>query len=350
MHERRHEVMTITTKEIAELANVSQSTVSRCLNNSPMISEKTKKKVLKIAEEYGFQFNSHARSLSANKTYTIGVILPASLFGYGGEMHFRSWQNELIESLEKQEFDVIVSFFENRFTKQNNIKRLIAAKKVDGLIILEPNLDDETIATLDDTNIPFVFCKYLPDKYKTKDVDFVSVDQFKGGYLATDHLIKNGHSRIMSISAAPSGGEFEKRTEGYKAALHNNKLKFDKKLLLYGDTTFQSGYNLIKENKELLEGITAIFAQNDLMALGSILALKELEYRVPEDIAVIGFDDIDLCTFYKPYLTTIHQPTKEIAALTCNRLIEKLNKKEISIKQKLEISPTIIIRESCGIK
>lgn len=341
--------MAITTKDIAKLANVSQSTVSRCLNDSPMISKKTKKRVLKIAQENGFQFNAHARSLSANKTYTVGVILPESLFGFGGEMHFRSWQNELIESLEKMEFDVMVSFFENRFTKQNNIKRLLAAKKVDGLIILEPAIDDETISILESTAIPFVFCKYVPPFYKTKDVDFICVDQFKGGYIAADHLIKQGHKNIICISADHIGGEFELRTDGLKAAFHDNKLSYNEDMLLYGETTFESGYQVIKDNTELLRDITAIFAQNDLMALGAISALKELGINVPKDVAVVGFDDIELCTYYKPYLTTVHQPTKEIAAVTCKRLIEKLKSSDSNVKQKLEISPTLIIRESSGI-
>jgi LacI family transcriptional regulator len=339
--------MAITTKDIAKMANVSQSTVSRCLNDSPMISEKTKRKVLKIAQEHGFQFNAHARSLSANKTNTIGVILPKSLFGQGLEVYFSSWQNEIIESLERMQMDVIISFFENRFTKQNNIERFIAAKKIDGLIIMEPSLDDKAIATLEKTEVPFIFCKYLPPFYKTKDVDFVCVDQYKGGYIAGDHLIKLGHRNIMCISANIVGGEFQQRTDGFKAAFKDHDLQYDGDKLLYGDTTFHSGYRVIKDNIEILKDVTAIFAQNDLMAQGAILALKELDIKVPNEIAVVGFDDIELCTFYKPYLSTIHQPTKEIATLTCKRLIEKLNSTS-TMKQKLEISPTLVIRESCG--
>jgi LacI family transcriptional regulator len=312
-----------------------------------MISEKTKRKVLKIAQEHGFQFNAYVRSLSANKTYTIGVILPKSLFGKGLEVYFSSWQNEIIESLERMQMDVIISFFENRFTKQNNIESFIAAKKVDGLIIMEPSLDDKAIATLEKTEVPFIFCKYLPPFYKTKDVDFVCVDQYKGGYIAGDHLIKLGHRNIMCISANIIGGEFQQRTDGFKAAFKDHNLQYDGDKLFYGDTTFHSGYRLIKDNIEILKDVTAIFAQNDLMAQGAILALKELDIKVPNEIAVVGFDDIELCTFYKPYLSTIHQPTKEIATLTCKRLIEKLNSTS-TMKQKLEISPTLVIRESCG--
>jgi LacI family transcriptional regulator len=339
--------MAITTKDIAKMANVSQSTVSRCLNDSPMISEKTKRKVLKIAQEHGFQFNANARSLSANKTNTIGVILPKSLFGQGIEVYFSSWQNEIIESLERMQMDVIISFFENRFTQQNNIERFIAAKKVDGLIIMEPSLDDKAIATLEKTEVPFIFCKYLPPFYKTKDVDFVCVDQYKGGYIAGDHLIKLGHRNIMCLSANIIGSEFEQRTEGFKAAFRDHHLQYSGDKLLYGDTTFHSGYRLIKDNFDILKDVTAIFAQNDLMAQGAISALKEFDIKVPNEIAVIGFDDIELCTFYKPHLSTIHQPIKEIATLTCKRLIEKLNSTS-TMKQKLEISPTLVIRESCG--
>ncbi|MCM3791343.1 LacI family transcriptional regulator [Domibacillus indicus] len=341
--------MAITTKDLAKLANVSQSTVSRSLNDSPMIPEKTKKRIKKIAEEHGFQFNSHARSLAANKTYTIGVILPETLFDSRVDTHFKSWQNELLESLERLEFDVIISFFQNRFTKKNNIKRLIAAKKIDGLIILEPSLDDETINVLEKTDVPFVFCKYIPPFYQAKEVDFVCVDQFKGGYIATEHLIKLGHQKILCISANNVGGEFELRTEGFKAALINNNIQYDEEMLIYGNETFQSGYELILNHLEKVKDVTAIFAQNDLMALGAIQALKESGFNVPQDIAVVGFDDIDLCTCYKPYLTTVHQPTKEIAALTCKRLIEKIESTEPVAKLKLEISPSLVIRESCGI-
>lgn len=336
----------ITMKEIAELANVSQSTVSRSLNNSPLISEETKKKVLKIAEEGGFQLNANARGLSANKTYTIAVVFPTSLFDKGLDFHFRSWQSEIIESLEKKGLDVIVTFFENRFNKNNNIKRLIATKKVDGLIILEPNINRETIDVLEKTDTPFVFCKYLPSYYRNKTVDYVCVNQFEGGYIAGEHLIKSGHRKILCISTIQEGEEFVKRTHGFKSALKDHGILFDETYLLYGDGKFKSGYEMIARNLNLLEQVTAIFAQNDLMALGAISALNTFGYNVPKDISVIGFDDIDLCTFYKPYLTTIHQPTKEIAALTCEKLVNKINLIENEPQRITTIPPKLIIRDS----
>jgi LacI family transcriptional regulator len=176
----------------------------------------------------------------------------------------------------------------------------------------------------------------------------VHVDQFKGGYLATQHLIGLGHQRIMCISAKVSGGEFEQRIEGYKTAFGDNALSFVKNPILYGDGTFHSGYQLIQDNRDKLKGITAIFGQNDLMALGALSALREMHIKVPEDIAMIGYDNIKLCTYFRPYLTSVHQPFDEVALLTCKRLVDSMNSKESNIKQKLAVQPKLIIRESCG--
>lgn len=342
--------MSITTEDIAKLANVNQSTVSRCLNNSPLVSEKTKQRILKIAEENGFQFNASARSLITKRTNTIGIVYPKSLLENGFSVHFTSWLDSLIEGLGELEFDAIVSFSENEAIGQNNIKKLVTTKKIDGLIILHPDLDNETVDFLEKSNIPYIFSKYLPSNCKTKDVDYIYVDQFKGGYLATDHLIKLGHERILSISSTTRGGEFDLRTEGYKSAIYDNNISYDKGLIFFGDSTFNSGYTIIKENTHLLKNITALFAQNDLMALGAMSALNELKINVPNDIAVVGYDDIPLCTYFKPYLTSILQPTKEVAILTCKRLVEALNSNGPSMKQNLSIQPKLVIRQSCGSK
>ena len=340
--------MSITSYDIAKIANVSQSTVSRCLNNSTLVSEKTRERIYKIAQEHNFQFNSNARSLSTNRTSTIGLVFPKEVVDFGFGVHFKYWQDALIESLERIELDVIVAFFENRFTKKNNIMKLITAKKIDGLIIVQPELDIETVMFLEKSGIPYVFCKYLPAVCKTRDVDCIYVDQFKGGYLATNHLIELGHQKIMCISAEVAGGEFELRTEGYKSALNDNNLSFDKQMFFIGNSTFKSGYQIIYENKEKLKKVSAIFAHNDLMALGALTALNELYIRIPNDISIVGYDDIELCTYLKPNLTTIHQPTKDIALVTCKRLLELMNNEQSNSKHKLAIQPKLVVRESTG--
>jgi LacI family transcriptional regulator len=339
--------MSISTKDIAKIANVSQSTVSRCLNDSPMISQKTKDKVKKIADEYGFQFNASAKSLKSNKTGSVGLIIPKKR-GDFENIHFRAWQDSLMENLEQIGFDVIISFFENHNTGQNNIMKLVRSKKVDALILLQPKLDEETMGFLEKTKIPYVFCKYFPDGCKAKNIDYIHVDQFEGGYLATSHLIRLGHRRIMTITADFEGGEFELRQQGYEAALREHAIPVSHDFMLKGDGTFQSGFDLITKNSSLINEITAVFALNDAMAIGAISALKELGFHVPDDIAVVGFDDIELGTYFHPYLTTVSQPTKEVAKITCDRLEMLMNPKDSWTSQKVTVPPKLIIRESCG--
>lgn len=341
-------MMPITTNDIARLAKVSQATVSRCLNNSPLVSEATKIRIKKIAQEHGFQFNANARGLSTSKSGSIGLISPPGMVDFGFDVHHRYWTLQLIENLERLEFDVIISYAENRFTGKDNIKKLISAKKVDGLILMQQTISNESFSFLDKSGIPFVFAKYLPDTCVGRNVDYVHVDQFKGGYLATQHLLNLGHQRIMCISADIEGGEFKLRTEGCRSAFRDSGVTFNENMLFMGDTSFMSAVDIVKQNAGLLKNVTAIFAQTDLMALGVITVLKELGIRVPEDIAVVGYDDIELGTYYKPYLTTIYQPVKEIALLACKRIAELLSSKGTNVRQQLAIQPRLVIRDSCG--
>jgi LacI family transcriptional regulator len=183
-------IMTITSKEIALIAGVSQSTVSRSLNDSPLISEKTKERIRKVAKEQGFVFNANARSLSTNKTNTVGIIYPDNFNDFSVNLYFSSLHNQLRESLEKENLDLIVSFAENKFTKTNNIERLIKCQKVDGLIIVKSKLDHQTVNYLKSSKIPFVFMHHIPDisQLHNVDVDIVCTDHIKGGYLATEPI------------------------------------------------------------------------------------------------------------------------------------------------------------------
>ena len=146
------------------------------------------------------------------------------------------------------------------------------------------------------------------------------------------HLIKNGHKNIACITTTESWEEFKSRTEGYKAALDNYSIDFNENIFLYGDRSYQSGYAVIMSQKDKLGNFSGIFAQTDFMALGAIEALKELKIRVPEDIAVVGYDDNELVDFFKPRLTTIHQPREKISVLACEALINLIKRKKVEKK------------------
>lgn len=339
--------MPVSTKDIARIAQVSQSTVSRCLNDSPLIPELTRQKVKQIASDLGFQFNANAKSLKSNRTGTIGLIIPKFQDDHAN-FHFRTWQDALMESLEAAGFDVLLSFFENQKTNQNNIVKFVTSRKVDALIILLPSLDVETIEFLEKSSVPVVFCKYLPDNCAGRTIEYIHVDQLQGGYLATNHLIQLGHRNILCLTASFEGSEFAQRTKGYEKALQEHQITYDPALTFTGDGTFHSSYQVILDNQQILPRVTAIFAQNDLMALGAISALTDLNIRVPEAIAVVGFDDIELCTYYHPYLTTIKQPTQDIAAITSQRIVKLLSQTQPVAPRMTALAPELIIRESCG--
>jgi LacI family transcriptional regulator len=337
--------MSVTIKDIAKIAGVSHSTVSRSLNDSPLISTETKQRIQQIAKELGFEFNANARGLSIRKTGTIGLIYPEAFEDFNVNLFFSPLHNHIRRTLEREALDLIVGFPKNRFTGESNIQKLINRKKVDGLIIVHSKVDYYDLNYIKSSRIPFVFLHQKP-AHIDDEVDFFCTDHFKGGYLATDHLLKLGCRNIICLSA--DGEEFEMRTEGYKAALNDAAIPFNDSLVLKGDCSFDSGYKAIKQTSGILKKIDGIFAQSDLMALGAIQALQQLNIKVPQDIAVVGYDDIELGTYFSPKLTTVHQPREEIATLACERLIELLSDKAKKRKAKKIVQPTLVIRESCG--
>lgn len=345
--------MPITIRDIAKLAGVSHATVSRSLNNSPLVAAETRNKINELAQSLGFQFNANARSLSTNKSGTICIIYPESQDEHGVSMFYTSLVNQVRDSLERVGMDIIVTFPNNNFTGESNIKRLIISRKIDGIIIVHPNLvdvDKQVLHFIEMSKVPYVFLHHYPSFLEDNTVDAIYTDHVRGGYLAAQYLIKSGHKNIACITSNEKlkSAEFQQRTEGYKAALNNNNIPFDNELIFYGTRDIMSGYNIIKENIDCLlkKSVTAIFAQTDLMAIGVMEALKELRYNIPEDFSIVGYDDIDLIKSFKPNLTTIHQPREEIALLGCERLIELINGKKKKKIINTMLQPKLIIRES----
>ena len=339
--------MALTTKDIALLAGVSQSTVSRSLNNSPLISVETRRRVLQIAEEQGFEFNANARGLSTNRTNTIGVIYPDDYLDHDVSLYLGSLLTQLRKILEQWDLDLIVSFKENRKTGIDSIKRLVMRKKVDGLIIVHSQSDTSTLEFLEKSDIPFVFLHFYHNSGKVEGINQVYTDHFTGGYLGTEHLIKLGHRRILCVSA-DAEGEYAQRRRGYQAALEHHKIAWDPALVLFGDRTFQSGYNLVLAHGDLFDSVTATFVHTDTMALGVMEGLKATGKRIPQDIAVVGYDDVELTAYFQPRLTTVHQPREELATLACERLVQLLSAKRSMRGKQIKVQPTLVIRQSCG--
>lgn len=343
--------MTITIKDIAKIAGVSQATVSRSLNNSPLVAEKTRERIKELSHTMGFQFNANARSLSTSRTGTIGIIYPERFGEFGISLYYNSLLSQINEYLEKQEIDNIVAFPRNRFTGESNIKRLIKSKKIDGLIIIHPNItdvDQKVINFLEVSRMPYVFLHHFPSFCDIETVDAIYTNHFGGGYDATKHLIDYGHKNILCLTSYGDSMEFAQRTEGYRAALMDNNIGLRDDFIFKGYRDISSGYEIIMKNIDFIQesNITAIFSQTDLMAIGAMQAIKEVGKKIPDDYSIVGYDDIEMILEFKPKLTTIHQPREEIAILTCSRLLELINGLKNNKKVNIRLSTKLIIRET----
>ncbi len=337
--------MAVTTKDIARIAKVSQSTVSRCLNNSPLISEKTRQRVLKIANDLQFEFNASARSLSTNKTNTIGIIYPDDYMEFGVNLYFGSLHTQIREMLEKKNIDLIVAFKENRYTKTDTIRRLVSQKKVDALIIAISELEQESVEFLANSSIPYIFLHFYQQVPSLKSINQIYADHLYGGYIATEHLISLNHKKIVCLTSS-DGHEYHLRRQGFKKALEKNNLKYSDNLFIYGDRSFESGYEIGYKEIDKIKEYTAIFVHTDMMAFGLIEALKEQNIKIPEDISVVGYDDIELANYFRPNLTTVHQPKEEIALLGTERLLELIESENKEKSKEVVVKPTLVIRKS----
>ncbi len=338
----------MTIRDFAKIAGVSVATVSRSLNNSPLVKQETKQRILQLAEKVGFERNASARGLATSRMDTIGIILPLEYDKFDQHLYYSSLMNDLREDLERSSFDLIVSFATNRFTGKSNILRLINRKKVDGLIILRETLDPEILKFLETKKIPYIFSHYPPANDEIP-FDVVYPDHLWGGRLAGEHLASLGYKNILCLCVEGGIHEFDLRVEGFAKALISKGISFSEQNVIYSPFTIKDGFRLVIEHAERVKKADALFAVTDLLAFGALEAVKDLGLRVPDDFAVIGYDDIPLSAELHPPLTSVHQPREEMASETCKRLLEKIKfKDKYKSGVKTVIHPYLVVRESCG--
>jgi len=338
----------ITLKDVAKAAGVSMATVSRSLNDSSLIPEKTRKRIREIADQLGFDFNTHARSLITRRVGTIGIILPPDYDQLGVNLYHGTLHSSMRSVLECNDIDLLVSFLSNHFTGGNNVRKLVARKKVDGLIIVQPVFERELIEYLHVKQMPFVFSHYPPADPCPPDVDIIYPDNEYGGYIAGTYLGSTGARRVLCVTTAG-----EKPTEReFVLRLSESGITLGPQDLLVGNQTMESGFEAVMAAAGRLKDYDAIFALNDLMAIGALLAVGRLGMKVPEDIALMGYDDTDLAACIRPSMTTIHQPREELSLVTCERLLELIRTRreggEKRDARRTLLTPKLVVRETTG--
>jgi len=334
----------INIKDIARMANVSHTTVSRALNNKSRIRKETKEKILSIAQALNYQPNFIARSLVMKRTKTLGLVITtisnpfyielaqgieATARGLGYNIILCSTHSDL--SIEKQHIDMLRS------------------KGVDGIIFTSAHMGDPNIIALAEEGYPIILVNrrtYHPTV--RENVDYVGVDNILGGFLAVEHLIKLGHKQIGIIGGSAESSVSFERLEGGKKAFDAYGLEPRADYFLGGDFLKMSGYKGGKQFINMADPPTAIFATNDYMALGTYQAMVEEEIKVPEKIALIGFNDIEFTAMKGIELTTIGQKKYEMGALAINTLVERVEGRKVEPSKAIILEPELIIRKTCG--
>lgn len=327
----------ITLKMVAEKAEVSVNTASRAINNRPDINLETKKRVLRIAKELGYIRNAAAVALRTKKTGTIGVVIADNRNPFYAEV-----LNGMEEAAREKNYHIILANTQRDYKKEEEAINLLLAKRVDGLLITPVQDEDEDIKNLIDANIPFVV---VGRDFENIEVDAVYNDEVKGGFLATEYLIKKGHKRIALIDGFLYKSPAKSRLEGYKKALNKYRIPLDESLISVGDINIEDGYERTKQMLEKNLDFTAIFAYNDMMAFGSMQAIREKGLRIPEDIGLVGYDDILFCSLMNPALTTIRLKKQELGTESVKLLLSRINGNRKKAK-KIMLDVDIIVRKT----
>jgi len=329
----------ITIHDIARKAGVSPATISRVLNNGP-VSSSTKEKILKIIERENFIPDSRAVYLKKLKTKKIGLIIPDIL------NPIYSLAVKVIHDYFKEKgYHLILGNSYGEIEEEKDILQMFERERVAGVIVGTCEGEDDSLLTpifrrMINNGIKIVF---TGKKSYGLDVDVISVNNTSGTYKMTNYLIKTGRRKIGFISGDRGLRATEERLKGYKKSLEEKYMEFNKDIVICeGEYKMEYGK---KWTKELIGKADAIICGNDLMAIGAIKAIEESGLKVPDDIAVCGFDDIFISSLIKPSLTTVHQPIEKISEIACERLIGWIEGK-IKEEEEILIEPDIIVRES----
>jgi LacI family transcriptional regulator len=328
----------VTIHDVAAEAGVSFGTVSRVINDDVHVKEETRERVKDAIKRLNYVANRQARSLAGGKTSSIGVLVPDLGTGYIGEI-IRGIDAELSLA----DLDLILYTTHRTPHKEANYVANLASGMVDGLLIVLPRKPADFINNMNQQHFPFV----LIDHQGTgSDCPAVGAMNWSGGYSATEYLIQLGHKRIGFITGSMDLGCAHDRLSGYRSALRTYHIEEEPDLIYEGNFFQPDGYAGALAMLDMPNPPTAIFASNDVMAMGVMDAVRHRDLRVPDDISVIGFDDIPQASLVRPELTTIRQPLEKMGRVATQFLLGMLDDPEKEA-ERIELPTQLVIRDSC---
>jgi LacI family transcriptional regulator len=322
--------------EIAKKAGVSTATVSRALSGGGYVRKELREHILQVAKAMDYQPNSFARGLVTRQSYILGLIVPDICNPF-----FPAVARGVEDVANENGYNVLLCNTDGSPKKENNYINVLRSRQADGVIFTTSQVSSKNVRTLMNSGIPVV----LADRRMDLECDTVAADNVEGAFRATQHLLDLGHARIGIITGPMGVATSEDRVEGYKGALSERGIAPNPDLVREGDYRERSGYDGAMELIRLSDPPTAIFACNDLMAVGALHALEESQLRVPDDVSVVGYDDITVASVARPRLTTVAQPKYEMGAIACRMLIDRLRAPG-SPYQTVLLRPQLVLRES----
>lgn len=303
----------VTIQDVADAAGVSRQTVSRAINNSPKINVLTRERVMETVRALGYRPSRAAQTMVTQRTGTVGLMVADITNPFFPEL-----ARGVIDVARRQDYNMILANSDDEPAQESKTLNSLAAQGVDGIIAFAYHLPNEELAHFADTFHPIVL---INRNFEHQNVSQLSVDIRQGGEMAVAHLIEQGHQHIGMLVNQFLPPQLTRRLQGYKAGLEAHGIAFDKSLLAYAPPTLGGGRASAKQLLQSNPHITALFAYNDLMGLGAIQACRELERRVPEDCAIVGFDDIELAQIITPTLTSVHVDKREIGRIAMQRIL-----------------------------
>lgn len=331
-----------TSYDVAKIASVSRTTVSLVLNNVPdvHINEATRKRVVEAAIQLNYIPDITGRRLASGKSFNLGLVLRIN----PDQVYADAFLFNVLLGIEHaaHQVDFHLLFKPINIDDLSGYSQLILGKYVDGIILAVPRLDDQEIINIHDQGFPVVLIGQLPGK----DIPYVTVDEVEGAKMATQHLIEQGYSDIGMITNAPlEYTSAQLRLEGYQRALKNAGITPDRSLLKIGAYTPASGYNAMRQLISHSPRPAAVFVASDAVAFGAIQAVKDAGISVPDDFAIVGFNDVPLAEYYDPPLTTVRLPAYELGCAASERL-SKLVAGETLKQPGLLLDTELIVRSS----
>jgi len=333
--------MRITIKDVANRAGVSITTVSHVINQTRFVSPELVQRVHAVMEELNYQPNTLARSLRMGETRTIGLIVPDNSNPFFAEV------SRIIEDVGFEKgYGVFLCNSDGLLEKEAAYINMLIAKQVDGVIFIAAENTQENIADLTRQNFPIVMVdRDLPNA----KIDVVLVNNERGGFEAVNYLLQLGHRKIACIAGTSELTPSAARVEGYRRALSSASVALREEWIVHGDFRSLSGEQAMASLLQLANPPTAVFACNDLMAIGALRALRNHNLRVPQDLSVIGFDGISMAEEVTPALTTIAQPIADLASCAAELLIRRIQiGHEKDGVQRIVLDTQLVVRESCA--